>query len=86
MSTIPPRISSSRSATDSYPVGLIVYDDYGFEMCPGITRLVDEPMGMSDRTIFHNLNGHAVVLKLPDDAGRHFAKEPFNVTRRGLLM
>ena len=68
------------------PGGLIVYDDYGFEMCPGITRLVDEQMGLSDRMIFHNLNGHAVVIKLADDARRHFAKEPFSVTRRGLLM
>lgn len=68
------------------PGGLIVYDDYGFEMCPGITRLVDEQMGLSDRMIFHNLNGHAVVIKLPDDGRRHFAKEPFSVTRRGLLM
>jgi O-methyltransferase len=50
------------------PGGLIVYDDYGFEMCPGITRLVDEQMGMSDRLIFHNLNGHAIVMKLPDSA------------------
>src|SRR5262245_43956174 len=43
------------------PGGLIVYDDYGFELCPGITRLVNEQMGMSDRLIVHNLNGHAIV-------------------------
>jgi O-methyltransferase len=47
------------------PGGLIVFDDYGFEMCPGITRLVNEQMGMSDRLVFHNLNGHAIVMKLP---------------------
>jgi O-methyltransferase len=34
-------------------------------MCPGITRLVNEQMGMSDRLVFHNLNGHAIVMKLP---------------------
>jgi len=50
------------------PGGLMVYDDYGFEVCPGITRLVNEQMGMSDRIVFHNLNGHAVVLKLPHSA------------------
>jgi len=71
----------------------MVYDDYGFEVCPGITRLVNEQMGMSDRIVFHNLNGHAIVLKLPHSAagatpvprGSHFAKEPFNVTRRGFF-
>jgi hypothetical protein len=47
------------------PGGLIVFDDYGFEMCPGITRLANEQMGMSDRLVFHNLNGHAIVMKLP---------------------
>jgi len=46
----------------------MVYDDYGFEVCPGITRLVNEQMGMSDRIVFHNLNGHAIVLKLPHSA------------------
>jgi O-methyltransferase len=48
--------------------GLVVYDDYGFEVCPGITRLVNEQMGMSDRLVFHNLNGHAIVMKLRDSA------------------
>ena len=50
------------------PGGLVVYDDYGLELCPGITRLVNEQMDMSDRLIFHNLNGHAVVMKLSDPA------------------
>ena len=48
------------------PGGLIVYDDYGFVVCPGITRHVNEQMGMSDRLVFHNLNGHAIVMKLPE--------------------
>jgi len=48
------------------PGGLVVFDDYGFEVCPGITRLVNEQVGMSDRLVFHNLNGHAIVIKLPD--------------------
>jgi len=50
------------------PGGLMVYDDYGFEVCPGITRLVNEQMGMCDRLVFHNLNGHAIVVKLADSS------------------
>ena len=52
------------------PGGLVVYDDYGFEVCPGITRLVNDQMGMSDRLVLHNLNGHAIVIKLPHSAER----------------
>ena len=44
--------------------GIIVYDDYGFFSCPGIARYVDEQRGNADRLIIHNLNGHAVVVKL----------------------
>jgi O-methyltransferase len=45
------------------PGGIIVYDDYGFQRCEGVTRCVNEQRGCSDRTIIHNLNGHAVVIK-----------------------
>lgn len=47
------------------PGGVIVYDDYGFEVCPGITKLVNSQKGLPDRVVFHNLNGHATVVKLP---------------------
>ena len=43
--------------------GLVVYDDYGFLRCDGITRHVDEQRGRPDRRVIHNLNGHAVVVK-----------------------
>ena len=44
--------------------GIIVYDDYGFSTCDGITEYVEEQMHYKDRLVLHNLNGHAVVIKL----------------------
>jgi len=44
--------------------GIIVYDDYGHEECSGITRFVEEERKKTDRIIFYNLNGHAVVIKI----------------------
>lgn len=46
------------------PGGVVVYDDYGFEPCIGVTRYVNEQYGLPDRLVLHNLNGHAVVIKL----------------------
>lgn len=46
------------------PGGIVVYDDYGFESCDGITKCVEEQRDCKDRVVFHNLNGHAVVVKL----------------------
>lgn len=46
--------------------GIVVYDDYGFRHCDGITYLVEEQMKMSDRLVMTNLNGHAVVIKLDE--------------------
>lgn len=46
------------------PGGIVVYDDYGFEACDGITKCVEEQRDRDDRVVFHNLNGHAVVVKL----------------------
>jgi O-methyltransferase len=43
--------------------GLIVYDDYGFKGCEGVTRFVNEQCLKSDRLIIHNLNGHAIEIK-----------------------
>jgi O-methyltransferase len=45
------------------PGGIIVHDDYGFPTCTGITRYVDEQMLLEDRLVFHNLNGHAIIIK-----------------------
>jgi O-methyltransferase len=44
--------------------GIIVYDDYGFPTCAGITRHVDEQRQMADRVVVHNLNGHAIVVRI----------------------
>lgn len=44
--------------------GIVVYDDYGFEGCNGITKLVEEQRNCHDRLIIHNLNGHAIVVKI----------------------
>jgi O-methyltransferase len=43
--------------------GVVVYDDYGFSACEGITRFVNEQLTQTDRMVVHNLNGHAVVVK-----------------------
>jgi O-methyltransferase len=44
--------------------GIVVYDDYGFRRCDGITRHVEEQRARSDRLVVHNLNGHALVIKV----------------------
>lgn len=44
--------------------GVIVYDDYGFKSCDGITKHVEEQTLLTDRLFIHNLNGHAVIIKL----------------------
>jgi O-methyltransferase len=46
------------------PGGIIVYDDYGFYTCAGITRFVNEERLKPDRMVIHNLNGHAIVVKM----------------------
>jgi O-methyltransferase len=46
------------------PGGMVIYDDYGFEPCVGVTRYVNEQLDLDDRIVLHNLNGHAVVIKL----------------------
>jgi O-methyltransferase len=44
--------------------GVIVYDDYGFPTCEGVTNLVNEHLQGRGALTLHNLNGHAVVVKL----------------------
>jgi O-methyltransferase len=43
--------------------GIIVFDDYGFSGCNGITKFVDEERYKKDRIIIHNLNGHGIIIK-----------------------
>ena len=44
--------------------GLVVYDDFGFQVCPGVTCHVEEQIPLADRLVFHNLNGHGIVVKI----------------------
>ena len=43
--------------------GVVVFDDYGFHGCEGVTRLVNELRSSREFLCVHNLNGHAVLLK-----------------------
>lgn len=44
--------------------GVVVFDDYGFYGCEGVTALVDEERDAADRIFIHNLNGQAVFVKI----------------------
>lgn len=47
------------------PGAVVVFDDYGFHGCEGVTRLVDEFMvGRHGMRFVHNLNGHAVLIRV----------------------
>jgi len=46
------------------PGGIIVFDDYGFAACEGITQLVNELGTLQNVVMIHNINGHAVFIKL----------------------
>lgn len=41
----------------------IVFDDYGFSGCEGVTRLVEQLRKDSRFLFIHNLNGHAILIK-----------------------
>jgi O-methyltransferase len=61
---------SARDATDwvwpRMPVGgVIVYDDYGFYGCEGVTALGQEEYERPDGLFLHNLSGQAFLVKLP---------------------
>jgi O-methyltransferase len=45
------------------PGAIVVFDDYGFDRSPGVTRLCNELKMMAGIIFFHNINGHAVVIK-----------------------
>jgi O-methyltransferase len=45
------------------PQGVVVFDDYGFPACPGVTEIVNEQRMRDDRLVLHNLNGHGLVVK-----------------------
>ena len=45
------------------PGGVVVFDDYGFLGCDGVTRLVDELRQRDDLVIAANVNGQALAIK-----------------------
>jgi len=45
------------------PGGVVVFDDYGFPGCVGITTLVEQLRTREDLVFIHNLNGHAILVK-----------------------
>lgn len=45
--------------------GIVVFDDYGFAGCDGVARFVDdEQRNQPGRVVLHNLNGHAVIVRI----------------------
>ncbi|GAB6187889.1 TylF/MycF/NovP-related O-methyltransferase [Thermopirellula anaerolimosa] len=48
--------------------GMVVYDDYGFAVCSGIARHVEEQRSRPGCLVLHNLNGHAVLIKTAETA------------------
>lgn len=44
--------------------GIVIFDDYGFQVCNGVTSFVNEMRDKRDRLVIHNLNGHAIIIKI----------------------
>lgn len=44
--------------------GVIVFDDYGFMGCEGVTVFCNELRERHDLFFVHNINGHAIFIKL----------------------
>jgi O-methyltransferase len=43
--------------------GIIIFDDYGFYNCTGVTRYVNELKTRNDLIVQYNLSGQAIVIK-----------------------
>lgn len=48
--------------------GVIVFDDFGFHNCEGVTRFVTETGHQDDALLVHNLNGHAILVRTNESA------------------
>lgn len=46
--------------------GVVVFDDYGFAGCTGVTRLVNELSTADDRRFVYNITGQAIFVKVLD--------------------
>lgn len=44
--------------------GIVVFDDFGFFHCAGITRLCEELKDRQGLSFIYNLNGHGIFIKL----------------------
>jgi O-methyltransferase len=44
--------------------GIIVFDDYGFQGCEGVTKLGNELSTLKNFVSIHNLNGHFILIKI----------------------
>ncbi len=44
------------------PGAIVVFDDYGFSGCEGVTKIVNELACNEKWTFIHNLNGHAILV------------------------
>jgi O-methyltransferase len=44
--------------------GVMVFDDYGFLGCEGITIFCQELQNRQDLVFIHNINGHAIFIKI----------------------
>ena len=65
-------VDTYASARDSFgalwplvaPGGVVIFDDYGFFGCEGVTQAVHEIVAAAtDALLVHNLNGHALLVK-----------------------
>lgn len=45
---------------------VLIFDDYGFFGCEGVTKYCDEFRENSKFRFIHNLNGHAVFIKVSE--------------------
>jgi O-methyltransferase len=43
--------------------GILLFDDYGFYGCEGVTQYARQLAGGGEFTFLHNLNGHAIFVK-----------------------
>ncbi len=46
--------------------GIVVFDDYGFWTCEGVTNYVNS-LSPSNGSKIHNLNGHGIIVKYKND-------------------
>lgn len=44
--------------------GIIVFDDYGFMTCDGITQYVNNLKDNNELLFIHNINGHGIFIKI----------------------